>query len=126
MHVSGLVDGRFKRLVHGKSPSASMRGNLTMGQVRCQPSRLREQVCSRLLRMAKPLQLQCCLDFGDYGIERGRIKDGDFREALAVELDVGGFEAGDKLAVAEVALAAGGTEPRDPQPAKIALAGAAV
>src|SRR5439155_10264246 len=77
-------------------------------------------------RLLDPLQLQRRLDFPDHRIECRGIGNRDFRQALAVELDLRGFEAGDELAVAQVPLAASSAEPRDPEPPEVALAGATV
>src|SRR5262249_49469402 len=54
------------------------------------------------------------------------IGNGDFRQALAVELDVRPLQAGDELAVAQTTAAAGGADAHDPQTAELALAGLAV
>ena len=70
--------------------------------------------------------LQGCFHFSYDRVERRGIAHGDFREALTVELDVGGLQSGDELAVAKVSLAAGGAEAKDPEAAKISLADAAI
>src|SRR4051812_36185147 len=72
------------------------------------------------------LELQRRFDFANHGVKGGRIGDRDFRKALAVQFDIRRFQAGDELAVPQVAFAAGGAEARDPKATKIALAGAAV
>src|ERR1700759_1627696 len=63
---------------------------------------------------------------GDDGIERGWIGDGDFREALAIELDLGLRDAVDEFAVANTPFAAGSVDADDPQLAELTLACAAI
>src|SRR5215831_16956490 len=52
--------------------------------------------------------------------EGGRRRDGELRQALAIERAAGGLQAGHELAVAEAVLARGGVDPLDPQPAEVA------
>src|SRR5690606_22716718 len=62
----------------------------------------------------------------DEGRESGRIVHSEIRQHLAVDLDVGSLEAGDELRVGRPVLAGGGVDAGDPQPAELALAGAAI
>src|SRR4051812_13324953 len=67
-----------------------------------------------------------CADLTDDRRERGRIRDRDIGKNLAVEPDLGLFEGCDQTAVADVIVAGGGREARDPELAEVALLGAAV
>ena len=58
--------------------------------------------------------------------ERRRVGDRDVGEVLAVHLDTGGLEALDQPVVGDVVGTRGRIDPRDPQLAELALAGAAV
>src|SRR5262245_21463673 len=69
---------------------------------------------------------QCRFSFFDDGVEGGRVVDGQFTQALAVELEFGFREAGDEFAVAQAAFATGGVDADDPQLAKFALVCAAI
>src|SRR4051812_1616072 len=57
--------------------------------------------------------------------ERGRGRDGQLGQALAIERDAGGLQAGHELAVVEAVLARGGVDALDPERAEIALLAAA-
>ena len=57
--------------------------------------------------------------------ERGGARDGELRQALAIERDAGVLQAVDELPVGEAVLARGGVDADDPQPAEIALLAAA-
>src|SRR5262249_16713705 len=58
--------------------------------------------------------------------KRVRVVDRDFRQALAVESNVGVLQGSDELAVADPAQTAGGMDAHDPQPAKLPFADAPV
>ena len=62
----------------------------------------------------------------DDRVEAGRIVDRHLRQRLAIQLDLGQVQAVDELAIAHVALAAGGVQPDDPQLAELTLAHAAI
>ena len=53
--------------------------------------------------------------------KRRRARDGEVGEALAIERDAGGLQAGDQLTVGQAVLARRGVDPHDPQAAEIAL-----
>src|SRR5437762_968271 len=55
------------------------------------------------------------------GRKRGGTRDGELRQALAVERDAGPLQAADELTVVEPVLSRGGIDADDPQPAEIAL-----
>ena len=61
------------------------------------------------------------LDLLDDGGERRRVVIGDGRQHLAVELDAGRLQPGDKPAVGDAVLADRGIDPLDPQPAEVPL-----
>src|SRR5690606_17942809 len=68
------------------------------------------------------------LDAGglDQSREGSGVVDGEIGQHLAVDLDLGGLEAGDQLGVGGPVLTGRGVDAGDPQPAELALAGPAV
>ena len=63
---------------------------------------------------------------GDERTERRRLAHREVGEDLAVDVDLGGLQAGDEPRVRDVVLAARGVDAHDPQPPELALAGPAV
>ena len=74
---------------------------------------------------------QACADLAGAGVgvggglrqlrERGRARDGEIGELLAVDRIAGGLQARDQLAVGDPVLARGGVDAHHPEPAEIAL-----
>ncbi len=62
----------------------------------------------------------------EHGIESCWIANGDFRQALAIEFDLGHAHPVDELAIAETTLAASGIQTNDPELAELTLLGASI
>ena len=67
------------------------------------------------------LGLQRVLDLFDQCVKGSLVANRQIAQYLAVELDVGGFEALDEAAVADAGVAASGVQTNDPETAEIAL-----
>lgn len=61
-----------------------------------------------------------------HGLEVFVVANRQVTEHLAIDLDIGQIQSVDQLAVGEASVARGGVDPRDPKPAHIATALAAV
>lgn len=83
-------------------------------------------ICRRFAAERLRRDAQGVFRLGDDGVEGGGVADGQFRERLAVEFDLGLFQTGDELAVPQAALAAGRVDADDPQLAELAFADPAV
>src|SRR3989475_5173890 len=66
-------------------------------------------------------RLRVCLCLLRQAGKRGRARDGELRQALAIERDAGVLQPVDQLAVGEAVLARGGVDADDPQAAEVAF-----
>src|SRR5215207_4766451 len=109
-----------KRVGGSRTPCASSKGRAAMWVSR---------IASRSAASEKPGVGEACRSRGDGRLrllddrlERVRLADGDVGQDLAVDLDPGLAEAGDKSTVGQPVLAHRSVEPLDPQRPKAALA----